>query len=90
MLLKRNTFVADEAQIFEAVHEWTRKNADVEYNKVVDMVRLPLMTVDELLNIVRPSKLVHADILLNVIEEKNHVDSALHSKAIGTLNSFNY
>lgn len=80
--------MADEANIFEAVKEWTRKNAGVEVDTIVNLVRLPLMTIEQLLTVVRPSKLIHSDIILNAIEEKSHIDGTQHSKAIGTFNRF--
>lgn len=64
-ILNRDTFYAPEVQIFVAVHNWIKKNADiVDINKVLSFVRLPLLTCDQLFDIVRPSGLVDQDKLL--------------------------
>lgn len=86
-LLKRDTFSAPEEQIFEAVLNWTKHNnvSMAQSQAIVGLVRLPLLTIDQLLNVVRPSGLVSQDILFNAINERNHADRSKHYKLFGTL-----
>ncbi|XP_002132233.2 BTB/POZ domain-containing protein 9-like [Drosophila pseudoobscura] len=66
-VLRRDTFVAPEVDIFEAVYKWSLLNADVDINSVVSLVRLPLMTVEHLLRVVRPTRIVEPEKLLDAI-----------------------
>lgn len=70
-LLVRDSFFAPEVQIFVAVQKWSQNNresADIE--SVVQHVRLPLMSLEQLLTVVRPSGILDPDRLLDAIEEK--------------------
>ncbi|XP_052860138.1 BTB/POZ domain-containing protein 9 [Anopheles cruzii] len=71
-LLERDSFFAPEVQIFEAVYDWCRCNADSVKNVdgVVEKVRFSLMSLEELLNVVRPSSILDPDRLLDAIAEK--------------------
>lgn len=72
-ILRRDSFYAPEICIFRALQHWREKNPDVaQFSQVIKHIRLPLMTLDELLNIVRPSSLVTADSILDAIQVKNH------------------
>lgn len=81
--MKRDTFAVPEIQIFEAVQDWTMRNSDAgaEVDKVVDLVRLPLMTISQLLDIVLPSGLVSQDSILKAIRE-NYYNGALHPEKL--------
>uniref|UniRef100_A0AAR2LY76 BTB/POZ domain-containing protein 9 n=1 Tax=Pygocentrus nattereri TaxID=42514 RepID=A0AAR2LY76_PYGNA len=65
----RDSFAASEKEIFQALCRWCRQNGEAEATQeVMSMVRLPLMTLTEMLNVVRPSGLVSPDDLLDAIK----------------------
>lgn len=72
MLLKRDTFAAPEIQIFDAVQEWSKKNgvASADLDALMALVRFPLMSVDQLLQIELSDSIRH-DMILNAIKAKN-------------------
>ena len=75
----RDSFCVAEVEIFRAVQRWWQQNypdntsvtvSDVnsELDSVLRAVRLPLISLAELLNEVRPSNLVSADIILDALK----------------------
>lgn len=70
-VLRRDSFFAPEVQIFLAVWEWCKYNKNVELQSVVSYVRLPLMNLEHLLQVVRPSGILDPDKLLDAIEEQS-------------------
>lgn len=55
-----------------SLQNWIEKNMDIaDIGTVMPLVRLHLMSCDQLLNIVRPSGLVQSDRLLEAIEMLN-------------------
>uniref|UniRef100_A0A1L8DAN5 BTB/POZ domain-containing protein 9 n=1 Tax=Nyssomyia neivai TaxID=330878 RepID=A0A1L8DAN5_9DIPT len=69
-LLERDSFSAPEVSIFVAVHEWCTANPEANIDHVVSQVRLPLMNLEQLLTVVRPSGIIDPDRLLDAIEKK--------------------
>ncbi|XP_055524269.1 BTB/POZ domain-containing protein 9 [Wyeomyia smithii] len=70
-LLARNSFFAPEVQIFQAVNDWCKCNGDgVNAEEVVSKVRFSLMSLEQLLHVVRPSGILNPDLLLDAIAEK--------------------
>ncbi|XP_058120656.1 BTB/POZ domain-containing protein 9 [Anopheles ziemanni] len=73
-LLQRDSFFATEVNIFQAVFDWCRANKESlkndDISSVVGRVRFSLMSVDELLTVVRPSGILDPDRLLDAIAEK--------------------
>lgn len=69
-VLRRDSFFAPEVQIFVAVSEWCKNNSNVDIESVVSYVRLPLMNLEQLLKVVRQSKILDPEKLLDAIEEK--------------------
>lgn len=67
-LLQRDSFFAPEVEIFKGVCKWCSANNDVE-DRVKKCVRLSLITVADLLAVVRPAGLVNPDSLLDAISE---------------------
>nr|CAH0111776.1 unnamed protein product [Daphnia galeata] len=77
-LLQRDSFCVAEIEIFRAVLRWWHHNSydDIvvkadstsELNAVLNSVRLPLITLSELLNEVRPSHLVSSDVILDALK----------------------
>ncbi|XP_065364039.1 BTB/POZ domain-containing protein 9 [Calliphora vicina] len=70
-VLRRDSFFAPEVQIFVAVWEWCKHNKNVDIQSVVSYVRLPLMNLEHLLQVVRPSGILEPDKLLDAIEEQS-------------------
>ena len=65
---------ATEIEIFEAVQRWVRHNEapPPTVALIVSALRLPLMRLDQLLNVVRPSRLLSPDAILDAIQFKNN------------------
>jgi len=83
-LLVRDSFCVSEVEIFRAVLRWWRHNyvenspstailcgeTTHELDSVLEAVRLPLISLSELLNEVRPSNLVSADVILDALKTR--------------------
>ena len=83
-MLARDSFCVPEVEIFRSVQRWWQQNysetattsgtstctecSDDELNAVLRTVRLPLISLSELLNEVRPSNLVSADVILDALK----------------------
>lgn len=70
-VLRRDCFFAPEVQIFLAVWKWSRFNSNVDFKSVVSYVRLPLMNLEHLLQVVRPSGILDPDKILDAIDERS-------------------
>ncbi|KAK2897055.1 hypothetical protein QQF64_005310 [Cirrhinus molitorella] len=71
-VVRRDSFAASEREIFQALCRWCHHNGDgPEAKEVMSAVRLPLMTLSEMLNIVRPSGLLSPDDLLDAIQTRS-------------------
>ncbi|XP_060523915.1 BTB/POZ domain-containing protein 9 [Cylas formicarius] len=70
-VLQRDSFLAPEVEIFHGVCNWCKNNEDTE-DLVMKCVRLPLMSVSDLLSSVRPAGLVKPDALLDAIAERTN------------------
>lgn len=68
-MLQRDSFFMPEVEIFKGVCAWCRAN-DNSGDVVMKHVRLPLMSLNELLCVVRPAALVPPDVLLDAIGER--------------------
>lgn len=67
--MRRDSFAASEKEIFLALSRWCRQHVEGAYTQeVMAAVRLPLMTLTEMLNVVRPSGLLSPDDLLDAIK----------------------
>jgi len=73
-IISRDSFCAPEVEIFKAVHNWVRVNADEdivnECSDILSEVRLSLIPTQDLLKTVRPTNLVQPDILLDAIQAR--------------------
>ncbi|XP_049613529.1 BTB/POZ domain-containing protein 9 isoform X1 [Syngnathus scovelli] len=68
-VVRRDSFAASEREIFQALCRWCRQRGESgETREVMAAVRLPLMTLTEMLNVVRPSGLLSPDHLLDAIK----------------------
>ncbi|XP_049867338.1 BTB/POZ domain-containing protein 9 isoform X2 [Pectinophora gossypiella] len=82
-LLERDSFFAPEVDIFKAVCNWFTANqqwvksdaGQAQVEKILKCVRLTLMSLEELLTVVRPFALVTPDMLLDAIQEKTQTKS---------------
>lgn len=73
LLLTRDSFFCPEIDIFQAIKRWIEANPEVkaeDVRKVVSEIRLPLISLQDLLTIVRPTGLMDADKLLDAIHVK--------------------
>ncbi|KAL2737804.1 BTB/POZ domain-containing protein 9 [Vespula squamosa] len=66
-LISRDSFYAPEIDIFLAVQEWIKANPDVDAKEILAQVRLSLISLTDLLNIVRPTRLVSSEAILDAI-----------------------
>ncbi|KAH8308584.1 hypothetical protein KR018_012416 [Drosophila ironensis] len=82
VVLRRDCFFAPEVQIFLAVWKWSRYNPNVDFKSVVSYVRLPLMNLDHLLQVVRPSGILEPDKILDAIDERNTSKSLPYRAAL--------
>lgn len=64
----RDSFAAPEKDIFQALMNWCKHNPKENHAEIMQAVRLPLMSLTELLNVVRPSGLLSPDAILDAIK----------------------
>lgn len=73
-ILSRDSFSVPEIEIFIAIKEWIDQNrddvSDDDIKEIVSKVRLPLISLDNLLTIVRPTAILDANYLLDAIHVK--------------------
>ncbi|KAJ9578309.1 hypothetical protein L9F63_005475, partial [Diploptera punctata] len=78
-LILRDSFYAPEVEIFRAVCDWVQANPDEDADDILSVVRLPLMSLSELLGVVRPAGLVSPDTILDAIQDRTQArDSELN------------
>jgi BTB/POZ domain-containing protein 9 len=72
-IIERDSFCAEEVDIFNLVRDWHELNLLKNEPKpqLISKIRLPLMQMNELLNDVRGSTLVNADSILDAIKMKH-------------------
>lgn len=71
-VVRRDSFAASEREIFQALCRWCRHNGEgADCQEVMSAVRLPLMSLSEMLNVVRPSGLLSPDDLLDAIQTRS-------------------
>ncbi|XP_060711332.1 BTB/POZ domain-containing protein 9 [Hemiscyllium ocellatum] len=67
-VVSRDSFAAAEKDIFLALMDWCKLNPNEKHEEIMKAVRLPLMSLTELLNVVRPAGLLSADTILDAIK----------------------
>jgi len=89
-LTSRDSFCASEIEIFRAIQQWAERNTDQQLmTSAMSTVRLPLIKLDDLLNVVRLSSLVSADAILDAIKLKTECkDMELNYR--GFLSSYHF
>lgn len=73
-IISRDSFCAPEVEIFSGVRDWVKANdhlSKAQLLEVVSLIRLPLLSLLDLLNVVRPSMLLSPDSILDAIKAKN-------------------
>uniref|UniRef100_F1KWU4 BTB/POZ domain-containing protein 9 n=1 Tax=Ascaris suum TaxID=6253 RepID=F1KWU4_ASCSU len=77
LMIQRDSLCAPEIDIFRAVREWVRQHPQQveEADMILAKLRLPLMKLDDLLNVVRPSGLLSSDAILDAIKEQQEKKS---------------
>ncbi|XP_017150910.1 BTB/POZ domain-containing protein 9-like [Drosophila miranda] len=68
-LLARGSFWAPEIDIFRAVCKWRDNNPSEDIKTVAALVRLPLMSVRQLLHVVRPSGMFETEQIFDAIDQ---------------------
>ena len=89
-LISRDSFFAPEIDIFEAVCRWIRANSNVSkegQTDVLSAVRLPRITINELLKVVRPTGLLSPDTILDAVEVQS-IQNCSHINHRGLLRKF--
>lgn len=66
-LIARDSFCAPEIEIFRAVSNWAEHNKGQDPTPILEVVRLQLMVMHELLHVVRDTGLVSSDAILDAI-----------------------
>ena len=67
-MISRDSFCAEEIKIFKAVKDWVEANPTADHEEIISCIRLPLINIKDLLGVVRPTKLVNPDLLLDAID----------------------
>nr|XP_031291397.1 BTB/POZ domain-containing protein 9 [Camelus dromedarius] len=70
-IVLRDSFAAPEKDIFLALLNWCKHNSKENHAEIMQAVRLPLMSLTELLNVVRPSGLLSPDAILDAIKVRS-------------------
>ena len=73
-MISRDSFCAPEIEIFRAVCEWSQRNSSQcpeLLKEIMDCIRLPLISTNDLLSIVRNSGLVDPNDILDAIQAKS-------------------
>ncbi|XP_028968043.1 BTB/POZ domain-containing protein 9-like [Galendromus occidentalis] len=74
-IISRDTFCAEEIEIFKSVQRWLESNShreDPSKASLLEAVRLPLIGLGDLATIVRDSGLIPADLLMDAIREREN------------------
>ncbi|KAM4041506.1 BTB/POZ domain-containing protein 9 [Anomaloglossus baeobatrachus] len=70
-IVRRDSFAAPEKDVFQSLMRWCRHNTKENHTEIMAAVRLPLMSLTELLNVVRPSALLTPDSILDAIKVRS-------------------
>ncbi|XP_012274808.1 BTB/POZ domain-containing protein 9 [Orussus abietinus] len=72
-LISGDSFFAAEIDIFIAVQAWLKANPDIDPSEVLGQVRLSLISITDLLNVVRPTGLVSSEVILDAIAARTQM-----------------
>ncbi|XP_063904277.1 BTB/POZ domain-containing protein 9-like isoform X2 [Zophobas morio] len=91
-LLKRDAFPVQEINVFKIAADWCKINEDLE-NLVIECVQFPCLTLNEILTVVWPSKVIENEKVLNILatierngtkETQRHIVEQFESKNLAT------
>ncbi|XP_063904275.1 BTB/POZ domain-containing protein 9-like isoform X6 [Zophobas morio] len=91
-LLKRGAFPVQEIDVFKIAANWCKINEDLD-NLVIECVRFPCLTLNEIINVVWPSKVIDNEKVLDIIatierngtkETQRHIVEQFESKNLAT------
>ena len=71
-IISRDSFCAAEVDIFKAIDGWSKANPG-DIGNILNEIRLELVTIPDLLKVVRPTELIPADILLDAIQSRTEM-----------------
>lgn len=88
-LLIRDSFCVSELKIFNAVRTWYKANPTMgdSLRTLIGLVRLPLISQNELLNFVRPTGLIEPDDLLDAIAVQTQKPTEIPYRGFKTLDT---
>ncbi|XP_022214079.2 BTB/POZ domain-containing protein 9-like [Drosophila obscura] len=69
-VLRRDTFAAPEVKIFKALCKWSLFNPSVDIKPMMSHIRLPLMTVQQLISVVQPTAKFELNQIIDAIDQK--------------------
>jgi len=71
-IISRDSFCAPEIKIFRAIAKWIKNNEfeQKKYKEILNIIRLPLISLHDLFHGVRESKLYQSDVILDAIQMK--------------------
>lgn len=70
-IISRDSFCAPEIKIFKAVSNWVAANKEgKDFSHILKIIRLPLISLQDLFHDVRESKLFASDVILDAIQLK--------------------
>jgi len=72
-IISRDSFCAAEVDIFRAIAAWSNANPGTDIQPILGEIRLSLLTIPDLLKVVRPTYLMPADILLDAIQSRTEM-----------------
>ncbi|SPP76749.1 blast:BTB/POZ domain-containing protein 9 [Drosophila guanche] len=70
-LLRQDNFFAPEVELFRSICKWRENKPSEDSQTLLSLVRLPLMSIHELLHVVRPSGIFKLDDIVDAIDKVN-------------------
>ncbi|BFF97286.1 BTB/POZ domain-containing protein 9-like [Drosophila madeirensis] len=70
-LLRQDNFFAPEVELFRSICKWRENKPSEDSQTLLSLVRLPLMSIHELLHVVRPSGIFELDDIVDAIDKVN-------------------
>ncbi|XP_033237410.1 BTB/POZ domain-containing protein 9-like [Drosophila pseudoobscura] len=81
-VLERDTFYAPEVEIFQAVCKWRALFPSEDIKTVISHIRLPLMSVKELLRVVRPTGIFDLDQIMDAMDQIKTTENLPHRSVV--------
>ncbi|XP_002024810.2 BTB/POZ domain-containing protein 9 [Drosophila persimilis] len=81
-VLERDTFYAPEVEIFQAVCKWRALFPSEDIKTVISHIRLPLMSFQELLRVVRPTGIFDLDQIMDAMDQIEARENLPHRSVV--------